>query len=567
MDRDTKAKSIQKRMKQLEDGRSDYESLQKEVIKFILPQRYNYDRTQLKGQKYGTSVYDGTPTSALNLFADGLFGNLMNPAMRWFRLKLRKDFWRNKRISPTEKLDIQEWLDECEALMYSAFARSNIYEETPEFLRDGGSVGTATMYSEEDLERDRTVFCTRHPGECYISESKFGKVDTLYRKFKWPLHKIVERFGVDNLPETIRGLVEPNQDQEYEIIHATFPRGNIEVYFSDNGIRKQKRSNKFFPFESVYLLLDAAPSPHILSESGYKLFPYLVWRYRKNSDGGPYGESPGQDALIDMYALNQIGRSMLIGAQKSVEPALNVPEEMRGKVRLNPHGLNYYKDERRIIAPVDLVRQFSNAEYMEQRKREAIEEHFKVKFFTMLYTAALEGRQLSVPQVLEMQGEKASQMSTMVGRLVSEFFDPLIDRVWQIEYDAGRIPPPPPVLEGEDIEVDYLGPLAQAQKKVFRIQGIMQGAEMLKPFAETFPDVLDVVDPDVVASEILDATGFPAKAIRPPDRVAKIRAERARQIQEEKQAALALQAAQQMPNLSKRPEDGSPAEALTGGER
>ena len=565
MDKDTKAKSIQKRMKQLEDGRSDYEELQKEVIKFVLPQRYNFDRTQQKGKKYGTSVYDGTPISALNLFADGLFGNLMNPAMRWFRLKLRKDFWRNKKITPTEKLDIQEWLDECESILYSAFSRSNIYEETPEFLRDGGSIGTASMYSEEDLERDRVVFCTRHPGECYLAESNFGQVDTLYRKFNWPLRKIVQRFGKDNLPETIQSLIEPNPDSEYEVIHAVYPRGEIQVYFDDRGIRSPKKSNKGFPIESVYMLTGVDPSPVIISESGYKLFPYLVWRYRKNSDGGPYGESPAQDALIDIFALNQIGRSMLLGAQKSVEPALNVPEEMRGKVRLNPHGLNYYKDERRIISPIDLVRQFSNAEYMEQRKREAIEDHFKVKFFTMLYTAALEGRQLSVPQVLEMQGEKASQMSTMVGRLVSEFFDPVIDRVWQVENDNGRIPPPPPVLEGQDLEVDYLGPLAQAQKKVFRIQGIMQGVEMLKPFAETFPDVLDSIDPDVIAAEILDGTGFPAKAIRSPDRVAKVRAERAKQAQEEKQAALAMQAAQQIPNVSKRPEDGSPAAALMGG--
>ena len=553
-----KEKSIEKRMKQMQDVRSGYEDLHKEVIKFISPQRYNYDRTAEKGKKYGQGVYDGSPISALNLFADGIFGSMMNPAMRWFRPKLHRDFWHAKQVTAREKLDIQEWLDEVEWRLYGAFSRSNIYEEIPEFLHDGGSVGTASMYNEEDVARDRIVFSTRHPGECYVAENNFGFVDTMYRKYKWPLRKIVQRFGKDSLPKQIQDLSSPNQDMEYEIIHAVYPRGEIEVFFDDRGIRSPKLSNKAFPWESVNLMTGVVEGPHILSESGYKLFPYNVWRYRKNSDGGPYGESPAQDALIDIYALNQVGRSMLIAAQKSVEPPWNIPEEMRGKVRINPNGLNYYKDERRIISPIDAVRQFTNAEYMESRKREAVEEHFKVKFFTMLYTAAMEGRQLSVPQVLEMQGEKAAQMSTMVGRLISELFDPLIDRVFQVEWDAGRIPPPPPILEDQPVEIDYLGPLALAQKKVFRIQGVMQGLEILGPVAERFPEVLDKVNADVIAEEVLDGTGFPAKAIRSDDVVAKIRSDRADRQAQEKKAAMMLQMAQQVPNVSKKPEDGSP---------
>lgn len=558
MDKFEKARNIEKRMKELEDVRSGYEDLHKEVIKFIAPQRYNYDRTEQRGKKYGSSVYDGSPISALNLFADGIFGSMMNPAMRWFRTKLHREFWKVNKVTPRDRMDIQEWLDEVEWRLYSAFSRSNIYEEVPEFLRDGGSIGTATMYGEEDIARDRVVFSTRHPGECFIAENNFGFVDCMYRKFKWNLRKIVQRWGTDNLPPEIRDLAEPSMDREFDLIHAVYPRGEIQVFFNDQGLRLPKMNNRAFPFESVYLITNVSGGPWILSESGYKVFPYLVWRYRKNSDGGPYGESPAQDALIDIYGLNQISRSMLIGAQKSIEPALNVPEEMRGKVRINPNGLNYYKDERRIIHPIDLVRQFGNAEYMERRKREIIEDHFKVKFFTMLYTAAMEGRQLNVPQVLEMQGEKASQMSTMVGRLVSEFLDPLIDRMFQVEWDAGRIPPPPPVLEGQPLEIDYLGPLALAQKKIFRIQGVMQGLEVLKPIAEMFPEVVDKVDPDVIAEEILDGTGFPAKAIRRDDVVNKIRTARAARLEQEKKQQLALQMAQQVPNVSKAPEDGSP---------
>ncbi len=552
MDKTEKAKAILSRQVALEAIRANYEPLWKDVINLVVPYRYNLDGTRQKGQKYGSNIYDGSPMTALNLFADGLFGYLVNPAMQWFRLRLHIG-------KPAEARDVKLWLEDTEWTLSQAFSRSNFYEEMPEYFRDGGAIGTATLYSEEDVGASRIMFRCCHPGQIWVAEDKYGVVDTVHRKFTMTLRQLIQRFGSDNLPpECLNG---PDPDEEWQVLHAVYPRGDIEMYFDESGEFVPKKSSRFMPFESVYILMDKS---HILSTGGYRLNPYAVWRYRKNSDGGPYGESPAQDAIIDILGLNQIGRSNLLAAQRAVEPPLMVPDELRGKVRINPAGINYYQDHQRMIVPIDMVKSLPAGIDREERKRAIIEDHFKVKFFTMLYQAAMEGRRLSIPQVLEMQGEKATQMGTLVGRLISESFDPIIDRVFQIEWDAGRIPPPPPALRGHRIEIDYMGPLAQAQKKMFMIQGIMQGLDALAPVAQIFPEVRDRVDPDEIAKVILEASGMPVKAIRPDDKVKYIRDQRAKMQDAAMQADMISKMSNVIPVASKAPEKGSLMGTLTG---
>ena len=51
-------------------------------------------------------------------------------------------------------------------------------------------------------------------------------VDILYRKFKWELRQIIQEFGLDNLPDTLRLDLKNNERasfKEFEILHAVEP--------------------------------------------------------------------------------------------------------------------------------------------------------------------------------------------------------------------------------------------------------------------------------------------------------------------------------------------------------
>lgn len=502
------AKEILSRQKQLEQIRQPWEAMWQDIADYVIPRLSDLKGTVQKGQKKGTSVYDGTAISALELLADGLHGYLVSPAIQWFRLRMA-----NRLIE--EIPEVKEWLQEVEKALYSAFQRSNFYEAMSEYFMDGGSIGTATLYTEEDIKNDRIVFSVRHPREVYISEDMFGTVDTVFRKFKLTARQAVQRFGKEILSERLKYAAENSPYQEFDFIHAVYPREEADHAKSD------KMSK---PYASVYVQVDGSI---IASVDGYDTLPFSVWRWRKVSDE-VYGRSPASDALVDILGLNQMSKTMLSAAQLSVEPPYNIPAEMRGKVRIIPHGMNYYEDPGRVPFPVNTGINYPIGVDREERKQNAIEKHFKVDFFLMLARAE---RRMTATEIVERMGEKAAVLGTTIGRLNSECLNPIIDRVFEIELNktSSSIQPIPEALlefAGEKVDVDYMGPLAQAQKRLFRTQGVMSSLERIMPIIQANPEVADIIDWDEVSREILDSYGMPQKAIRTKEDVEALRQQR-----------------------------------------
>jgi hypothetical protein len=173
-----------------------------------------------------------------------------------------------------------------------------------------------------------------------------------------------------------------------------------------------------------------------------------------------------------------------------------------------------------------------------------------------------------IEQVNELQGEKAAILGTRVGNLQSEAFNPLISRVYSIEAVAGRIPQPPDILLESihgPVEVQYLGPLAQAQTRLTKVRSIQSGIALATQASQLNPISMDVVDFDKAVEEILDATGFPASCLRDPKMVAQIRDHRNKMMEQDRMAENLPKVARAAQSLSKAPEAGSVVEALMNG--
>src|SRR5690606_8862836 len=127
-------------------------------------------------------------------------------------------------------------------------------------------------------------------------------------------------------------------------------------------------------------------------------------------------------------------------------------------------------------------------------------------------------------EVLARQEEKLRLMGPHLGRIQSEFLDPLIDRVFGMLVRAGRIPPVPRALaELPDLKIEYVSPAARAQRAA-EGQAIVQALQALMPLAAVKSDVFDIVDADAAARAIADAFGAPASLMRPASEVAAARA-------------------------------------------
>jgi hypothetical protein len=393
----------------------------------------------------------------------------------------------------------------------------------------------------------------------WVAENQFGEVDTVHRKFELTARAAYQKFG-DGVSKTIKDNLENDPNKEHEFIHAVFPN-------KDRVIGKKDSKNK--EFRSVYLeSKNSGPDgPNIARDSGFDVNPYAVWRFRKSSDE-VYGYSPMADALVEIFSLNQFGKTRIMAAQKSVDPALNVPIEMRGRVRNQPHGRNYYDDPKRIISPIPLGMNYPISLEETKAIQSSVEDKFRVEFFR-----AFIGRQgeATATEIMAIKGEQAGLMTAQVDRLYIEGLRRIFDIIADIEdrkgafsEEAGMPPIPDEIVDsGGTINFVLTGPLRQAQRRITELAPINETIQALAPLAEILgPEVLDVIDTDAISEGVAEAGSLSQRYIRgKADREARRQA-RQEALARQEQQAQALEMAKVAPGLGKAVEPNSPAEAI-----
>ncbi len=550
--------SILIRQRRMETIREFYErGLWDDIGCFVNPRREDIriaDASRDKGQRFGKGVYDGTPLGALNTWADGMQGFLVSQSISWFRSEMDNAFL-------NEVDDVRNWLQEYDRRMYLAFRRSNFYSILAEWFRDAGSIGTATLFTEEDLATGKAVHTVIHPREVFIAENQFGEVDTIHRKFMLTARKAVQKFG-NEVSDIIKRNFKDDPDKEHEFIHAVFPN-------KDRVFGKITSSNKIF--RSVYMETqsnDENGIGNITSDLGFDINPYAVWRFRKSSDE-IYGRSPAADALTEVFSLNQLGKTLIQAAQKEVDPSLNVPAEMRGRVRMEPHGYNYFEDPKRTISVIGTGIKYPIGIDQQERLQKSLEDKYRIEFFK-----AFIGRtgEATATEIIEIKSEQAQLMAPQVDRLYIEGLQKVFSIVSDIEdsrgtfsEDAGMPPIPDEILEsGGTINFILTGPLPQAQRRMFELQPINSTIEVLSPLAAVLgPEILDIIKRDELSEIVVESGSFPQKAVNSKAERQEIREKRAADAAALQAQQFALETAKVAPNLSKAPEEGSPAAAIS----
>jgi hypothetical protein len=540
---DERARTYLRRLNTLEEEREPYDKRWLQICEYVLPNRSLLMGDEDKrGELTHNKVYDGTAINALQLMANGILGYMVSPTYKWFKLKMME-----RRLN--ELRAVKMWLDEAESALYGEFQHSNFYPSMGQYIMDAGAVGTATMFVGEDLGENQLIFLVRHPKEIYVSTNFWGTVDTIFREFKMTARNAVAFFGKGRLSTHITEVLDKEPDKEFDFVHVIEPR-------KERNISLVSASNK--PWKSVWI----EKNEHkIVKEGGYDSLPEIVWRWDVSS-GEKYGRCPGTNSIKDVIVLNQIAKSNLVAAQKLADPPVNVPLELRGKVNINPGGKTFYEDPQRIVTDAAHRPRLPAGVDREERLQEMIKNHFYVDFFLMLQQT---DRTMTATEVIEKMGEKAAVLSAVTGRFGSEALDKIIGRSFALAYRAGRIPQPPDVVlewaernnRAPEYEVEYMGPLAQAQRRLFKSQGITRGMESMVPLIQMNPEILDVFDFDEMVRELADSHGMPEKVLRDPRMVKQLRALRQQMMAQQQEADVMEKTAGAVPKLGQAPEQGS----------
>jgi hypothetical protein len=537
--------------KRLKLERAAHEPLWKDITNYLYPRRASWDFQESNDEEYGDMIFDGLSITAHNKLSDGIFGELVSPSIDWLEIE-------PKRREDREDKSLMVYCKELEMYLYELFSRSNFYDALAEDIHDCTALGTSVIYAEEAAPLKRPVYIPLHLREVYISENRYGEVDTLYRDFEMTRRQVVDMFP-DGVDDNFRKDAAKDGEAKVRMLHAQFPR-DVPIADDDEMVVKGKKKNaSIYILQSMNSATSQSYSGKLLENGGTDFRHFEAWRFNKAS-GSVYGRSPAMDAIHDIKMLNLTAKAMADAAQLAARPPMQAPESLRGKIRIAPGSFVYRVGDERVEPIMTSLSLFPGIESME-RSAKIVREHFKTDFFMAISQLQGTARQRTATEVMELKAEAASILGAVIGRVQSERIDPLVRMTIAMERAAGRLPVAPVGLNGAvELKINYVGPLAQAQRRYLRVQGLNQGLSSALQYAQVDPSITANFDMNASAREVALANGFPYQFLRSEADTAKMQQQQQQiqmQMAEAEQRRLDMQAGA---SAAKAPEPGSPLE-------
>jgi hypothetical protein len=435
-----------------------------------------------------------------------------NPAVPWFRSQ-----------TPDTDLNlflpVRHWFWKADAMARRILQKSRSNIALPHLYGESGVFGTGASIVVNDFD---TVI-HHHlltAGEYVIATDARSRVNTLYREFQMTVYELVEEFGIDKVSKTVKGLFDAkgksNWDSLVDVVHAIEPRSPAER-------EGDSRLSKNMPWKSCYFE-PGNDQDQYLRVSGHTYFPCIVPRWDVVG-GDAWGEGPGTQALGSTRELQE---SQLIKARvmdHQGDPSLQVPAGTKGRDRdLLPGGRFPYDQNTphggvRNTHEVPLPLDFAQTNIEDVRAR--IKESFLVPLFQPL--AAISDTTLrTAEEIIERRAESLTILGPTDFRYRDEQDQPLLDIIFTRMIEENLLPPPPPELSGMPIDIEYIGPLAQALKND-QAQKVSAFRRHLGEIATFQPNVVDGYDGDADRDRISDMLGIDPSLIVPGEQVALIR--------------------------------------------
>jgi len=239
--------------------------------------------------------------------------------------------------------------------------------------------------------------------------------------------------------------------------------------------------------------------------------------------------------LPDIKLLNSFRNTTAQVSQLQARPSWLIPKSgYQLPLRNTPDAANYYHN-----GTQDQIKNLSNidnpisTEVQQDKCKDAIFKAFDIDIFRM----QKENKEMTATEVQARVEEQMRMMSPMIGRIETEFLNPLIRSIYKVLIKYNRLP----LLEGVgniELDITYVSPLTKAQKSL-AINGIEQviGFFQHSGISSVYPEIYDNIDFDKCFKLLSELKGVPETILRSDKDVAQIRRQRqAMQLQQQLQA-------------------------------
>lgn len=522
MKNETLKEQLTKQLGMLEQERTTFEPHWRELSDFIIPRGSRFLTSEAnRGDRRNNKIVDPTATMANRTLSSGMMSGITSPARPWFKLA----------TPDPEMMDygpVKLWLETVQNRMNDMFNKSNLYQSLPIIYSSLGTFGTGALAV---LEDDEDVIRTMPfpVGSYYIANSPRLSVDTCFRKFSMTVRQLVREFGLNNVSSSTKSAFENGTYEKWvDVVHAVYPNMNRET-------GKMNAKNK--AFRSVYFEV-GGDNDKVLRESGYDEFPIMAPRWEVNGED-VYGSScPGMIALGQVKALQLEQRRKAQQIDKQTNPPMIGPTSLKTqRVSLLPGDITYVDQVTGAegLRPAYMVNpNLGDLLGDIQDTRQLINSAYFVDLFMMLQN--VNTRSMPVEAVIEMKEEKLLMLGPVLERLNDEFLDPLIDRAFSMMARKNMLPPPPDVMQGMPLRIEYISVMAQAQKAI-GLSSLERFVGFVGNLASAKPEALDKLDVDQAIDNYAVMSGVSPTVVVPQEQAQQTRNDRAQQ----QQQAMALQ--------------------------
>ena len=500
--------------------RRNFESYWQTLHDYYYLESQDVNKTYASGNELDSSyLWDSTTLEAADVFASGFMNYLTPPTSKWSRLRTR-----NPQYSANEEIGgfLEDVMDEVNY----ALNRSNFYDQMFPAYKSSGVYGTTCLFEEED-DQDDIRFHNIPLKQVVIVEDARGRVCKFYIEFEYTAEQAATRWGQDALPTDLKEEIKQGKGQS--------KKHKFLLYIGERYAREiQKQDKKNLPIEASWIYVEGRT---IIEESGYNEFPAFCHRFDKRPQV-PWGYSPAMKALPFARLLNVIAKTNLRSMMKLTDPPIAVPHNaFISPFNMNPRAINIYK-KTAMDSGKDV---FAFGNYGNPEVGLNTIAYYAQKVNTLMYQDTFLAfsnitKDMNNPEIMERINEKMTMLGPAVGRYLDEVISPIIQRTIGILFRRGRLPEPPEEILLSGYEIDFVGVLAQAQRRA-ELNTLMTGLTMVGNMAQFTPEVLDKLDTDKVTDEVWAITGAPIKVLRDDAEVQKIREGRAEQAMKQQEMA------------------------------
>jgi len=526
---------FKKREAQLDTAYQSFAPMWRELAEYYLPRSCRFLTTDVnKKPKFSKKILDSSTSIAIRSFASGMMSGATNPVYKWFKAGIK-----NVNTKQHDKA-VKDWCTALSDLLMRVFAESNFYNTLPYNYLLFGVFGISAMSIEYDYEN--VINCKVLPlGSYKIAKDHRGAVNTLYRFYSDTVNNVVERFGLENVSEKVKDAYDKGlYENSIELVHAVESNQDYE--------KGSKFSNKK-KFLSVYYE-KSQTSNKFLERKGFRRFPYVVFEASVNGEDVYPSECPGITSFPDVKQLMGMVKKYHMALAKIVSPQLKGPAKFKSASIVDAPAsyVGIEETQGNKLEPIYMVNpQVLTIKQDINEIKQIIGQIFYNHIFAMF---ANEGQ--AQPKTAYEWSLRKEESSVHISPLLQQIHSGLkqaVDIVCDICFEIDEIEAPttgkrlievpPEQIQDQDIDIEFVSSLAQAQK-AYAIGGSERFVTFVSNIAATIdPSLKDKVDWFEVIDDYAEAINVEPDNVVPTEVVkAKIAAMQKAQQSQQQMAAL-----------------------------